>query len=247
MTSTVLRSTAAAGRPARSPWLRALLAALPAQAQYKVIGADGKVTYTDRAPNPAEGRVTALGARNAPVGRSRAAVRAAPGREPLPGHAVHRRPAPASPANRAARCCASAASRTPKAGHQRRGQRRAREAVRRTRAPTLTIGSQIVRGMSPRPVELVPRRRRLPARVAAAGELRVPAADADRRAPRSMPPQRGRRGAARRRPSPLERAPATTRRHPLLEVLEHSAAAPRRARTTLERLGPLQRCARRAR
>ena len=36
------------------------------QAQYKVIGADGKVTYTDRAPTTSEGRVSALGAR-APV------------------------------------------------------------------------------------------------------------------------------------------------------------------------------------
>lgn len=46
--------------------LAALLLATPlALAQYKVIGADGKVTYSDRAPNPSEGRVTALGARAA--------------------------------------------------------------------------------------------------------------------------------------------------------------------------------------
>ena len=44
--------------------LAALLAAAPlVQAQYKVVGADGKVTYTDRAPSPSEGRVSALGAR----------------------------------------------------------------------------------------------------------------------------------------------------------------------------------------
>ena len=44
--------------------LAALLSAAPlVQAQYKVIGADGKVTYTDRAPSPSEGRVSALGAR----------------------------------------------------------------------------------------------------------------------------------------------------------------------------------------
>ena len=42
----------------------ALLLAAPAlQAQYKVIGADGKVTYSDRVPNPADGRASALGAR----------------------------------------------------------------------------------------------------------------------------------------------------------------------------------------
>ena len=34
-----------------------------AQAQYKVIGADGKVTYSDREPSPSDGRVSALGAR----------------------------------------------------------------------------------------------------------------------------------------------------------------------------------------
>ena len=40
----------------------ALLVALPSLAQYKVVGPDGKVTYTDRAPN--DGKVTALNARN---------------------------------------------------------------------------------------------------------------------------------------------------------------------------------------
>jgi glutaredoxin len=38
-----------------------------ASAQYKVVGPDGKITYTDRAPTQAEGKVTALGARAAPV------------------------------------------------------------------------------------------------------------------------------------------------------------------------------------
>ena len=51
-----------------SAWLRwaplvALLAALPVQAQYKVIGADGKVTYTDRPPTPSEGKVSSIGSR----------------------------------------------------------------------------------------------------------------------------------------------------------------------------------------
>jgi glutaredoxin len=48
--------------------LLALAAALsiiatPSQAQFKVVGADGKVTYTDREPNVGDSRVTALGAR----------------------------------------------------------------------------------------------------------------------------------------------------------------------------------------
>ena len=45
--------------------LLALLAAGPSQALYKVIGPDGKVTYTDREPAQTTGKVTALGARAA--------------------------------------------------------------------------------------------------------------------------------------------------------------------------------------
>lgn len=43
--------------------LVAWLACGAAQAQYKVIGPNGKVTYSDREPNAVEGRVTELGAR----------------------------------------------------------------------------------------------------------------------------------------------------------------------------------------
>jgi glutaredoxin len=52
---------------ARSLPLLAAAVALPGHAQYKVIGADGKVTYTDRVPNPGDGQARALNARNAPV------------------------------------------------------------------------------------------------------------------------------------------------------------------------------------
>ena len=38
---------------------------LPGQAQFKVIGTDGKITYTDREPNASEGKVVPLG--NRPV------------------------------------------------------------------------------------------------------------------------------------------------------------------------------------
>lgn len=63
MTSTSLpsRAVASSGRLALG---LALLLCLPAvQAQFKVIGADGKVTYSDREPSQTEGRVTALGAK----------------------------------------------------------------------------------------------------------------------------------------------------------------------------------------
>lgn len=46
----------------------AMLAMAPAHAQYKVIGPDGKTTYTDRPPAPVGSNVTALGgARGTPV------------------------------------------------------------------------------------------------------------------------------------------------------------------------------------
>jgi glutaredoxin len=39
-----------------------MLLCLPAQALYKVVGPDGKVTYTDRIPSTADGKVTPLNA-----------------------------------------------------------------------------------------------------------------------------------------------------------------------------------------
>ena len=39
------------------------LAVLPAQAQYKIVGPDGKVTYTDRVPGAADGKVTSINSR----------------------------------------------------------------------------------------------------------------------------------------------------------------------------------------
>ena len=63
MTTTLTTSRVSTSLP-RLLALAVMLSAAPlAQAQYKVIGADGKVTYSDRAPNPSEGRVSALGAR----------------------------------------------------------------------------------------------------------------------------------------------------------------------------------------
>ena len=40
-----------------------VLASAPALAQYKVVGPDGKVTYTDRVPGAADGRVTSINGR----------------------------------------------------------------------------------------------------------------------------------------------------------------------------------------
>ena len=54
-----------ASRPGARRGRHALAFALPSQAQFKVIGADGKVTYSDREPSANEGRISALGARAA--------------------------------------------------------------------------------------------------------------------------------------------------------------------------------------
>jgi glutaredoxin len=43
--------------------LAVVLLAVPAHAQFKVIGPDGKVTYTDREPNASEGKVVPIGSR----------------------------------------------------------------------------------------------------------------------------------------------------------------------------------------
>ncbi len=59
--------------PSRLTWLCwtplvAMLVALPAHAQYKVVGPDGKVTYTDRAPTPSAAKVTSLSSRGVASG-----------------------------------------------------------------------------------------------------------------------------------------------------------------------------------
>ncbi|HEX7440553.1 MAG TPA: glutaredoxin family protein [Caldimonas sp.] len=129
--------------------LLALLGVTPSQAQYKVIGADGKVTYTDRPPNAGEGRVTALGARSAPSA----------GESDLPfelRQVASRYPVTMYVSSGACEPCESG-----KALLRQRGipytekqvlsadDSEALEKLSGGRdAPTLTIGSQVLRGMS---------------------------------------------------------------------------------------------------
>jgi glutaredoxin len=63
MNTAFRRQTGVATFAACLPLAAALLVG-DAWAQYKVVGPDGKVTYTDRAPAAAEGKATAVGARN---------------------------------------------------------------------------------------------------------------------------------------------------------------------------------------
>jgi glutaredoxin len=58
-------ATVAAGWPLVAALLAALLGSADAWAQYKVVGPDGKVTYTDRAPPSVDGKVKTLNARAA--------------------------------------------------------------------------------------------------------------------------------------------------------------------------------------
>lgn len=56
------------GKTARLLAVSALAMCLPAHALYKVVGPDGKVTYTDRVPGPSDGRITPLGTSGNTVG-----------------------------------------------------------------------------------------------------------------------------------------------------------------------------------
>lgn len=138
-------------RPARAALLLALAGvAWPAAAQYKVVGPDGKVTYTDRQPSAREGKVSALGARpEAPAGVT-----------PLPAElrqVVSRYPVTLYTTSGACEPCDTARALLRQRGipHTEKlvvtGEDT--EALQRLSggrdAPTLTIGSQVLRGLAP--------------------------------------------------------------------------------------------------
>jgi len=62
-----MKSSLRRALPAAGVACAALFGVAPALAQYKVIGPDGRITYTDRAPGPSDGRVTAINGRNTPA------------------------------------------------------------------------------------------------------------------------------------------------------------------------------------
>ena len=183
----------------------------PALAQYKIVAPDGRVTYTDRPPADASLRITTLGRR----------VRRPPA--PVPGRTL-----PAELQRIAARFPVTlfSADDCPPCdtGRELLRQRGVPYTERRIASnddvaalermvggrtvPALTVGGQALRGYSSARLGLLPRRRRLPARIAPAARLGAAAADAagGARAParRSDPRRRARR---RRRPSPAEVPP----------------------------------------
>jgi len=128
----------------------ALGAALPAQAQYKIVGPDGKVTYTDRAPSGNEGRITALGAR-APV------AAAEPSLPVELRQAAARYPVVLYVTMNACEPCDQARALLRKRGvpHSERQVQTSEDGDALERltggrdAPTATIGTQTLRGLSP--------------------------------------------------------------------------------------------------
>lgn len=131
-----------------APWL-VLLAASASQAQYKVTGPDGKVTYTDRPPISTDSKVTALNARGG--GASEVAL-------PLDlRRAVSRYPVTLFVANGACEPCDAARQLLRQRGipfSERQVQNTEdSDALERLSggrdAPTLSIGSQVLRGLAP--------------------------------------------------------------------------------------------------
>ena len=123
--------------------LAPLLAVLPCQAQFKVVGPDGKVTYTDR---PAEGAAgKPVERRQHRHARNRPALRAAPGRVALSGDLLHHRQVPACDAGRN-----WLRTRGIPFAEKSISTREENEALARTvgsaELPAMTIGTQPVRG-----------------------------------------------------------------------------------------------------
>ena len=132
--------------------LVALLAALPAQAQYKVTGPDGKVTYTDRPPAPSSAKVTSLGSRASSVDVATDANLPLELRQPTAKY-----PVTLYTVNGACEPCQSARQLLRQRGipyaEKQVQTPEDSEALERLSggrdAPTLAIGSQMMRGLAP--------------------------------------------------------------------------------------------------
>jgi glutaredoxin len=142
-------ATSGLGRLGWVPVL-ALLLALPAQAQYKVVGPDGKVTYTDRPPASAA-KVTSLSGRGGETGPTDLALplelRQPASKYPVTLYTVSGACEPCQAARQLLRQRG-----IPYAEKQVLGAEDS-EALERLSggrdAPTLAIGSQMMRGFAP--------------------------------------------------------------------------------------------------
>lgn len=125
------------------------LAASPAHALFKVVGPDGRVTYTDRAPGPADGRMQPV---SKETGRASDlqlpyALRQVASRFPVTLYtAVDCGDACTMARSFLSRRGVPYAERTAKTAEEREAWERI---VGGTQAPTLTVGSQSLRGFAP--------------------------------------------------------------------------------------------------
>jgi glutaredoxin len=128
-----------------------LLLPLAGHAQYKVIGPDGKVTYTDRPP-VSEGKVTSLGARGAAAGPSSDAALPLELRQPVARYPVtlYVMPAVCDPCDAARQLLRQRGIPYAEKTVQSAEDGDALERLSGGRdAPTLGIGSQMLRGLAP--------------------------------------------------------------------------------------------------
>lgn len=124
--------------------------ASPCHAQYKVVGPDGKVTYTDRAPAPSDGKVTSLSTRSGAAAADAALpleLRQAAARYPVTLYVMAGSCDPCESARQLLR------QRGIPVSEKQVQSPEDSEALERLSggrdAPTLTIGSQTLRGLAP--------------------------------------------------------------------------------------------------
>ncbi len=135
------------------PWvvlLAGVIAATPSHALYKVIGPDGKVTYTDRPPGATQGKISPLAGQTAPASLDVTLpleLRQAIGKFPVTLYTVTGSCSPCDNAKQLLR------GRGIPYGEKQVINAEDSEALQRLSgaqdAPTLAIGSQILRGLAP--------------------------------------------------------------------------------------------------
>jgi glutaredoxin len=138
--------------PRRALLLAALLCALlaPAQAQYKVVGPNGNVTYTDRPPSDANSKVTPLraqGGSESEVARLPLALREPVTRYPVTLYTSNDLCAPCDSARQLLRQRGIPFS--DKLAQSNEDKRQLQALIGALEIPALTIGSQVLRGFAP--------------------------------------------------------------------------------------------------
>jgi len=130
--------------------LAVLFASAPLYAQYKVVGPDGKVTYTDRPPAQATGKVTELGGRGAVAAENAALpleLRQAAARYPV---TLYASVGACDPCDSARQLLRQRGIPYSEKSVQSPEDADALERLSGGRdAPTLSIGSQTLRGLAP--------------------------------------------------------------------------------------------------